>query len=59
MQFQGFIRKDERVGVRNAVLLLAVCGCGEPAARQMADGIPACWVLSRSSLSVDASSMRC
>jgi len=40
MQFQGYVRKDGRVGVRNTVLVLAVCDCGEPAARQMADGIP-------------------
>jgi altronate dehydratase large subunit len=40
MQFQGYVRKDGRVGVRNTVLVLAVCDCGEPAARQMAEGIP-------------------
>ncbi len=40
MQFQGYLRKDGRVGVRNTVLVLAVCDCGEPAARQMAEGIP-------------------
>jgi altronate dehydratase large subunit len=40
MQFEGYVRKDGRVGVRNTVLVLAVCDCGEPAARQMADGIP-------------------
>ena len=40
MQFQGYVRKDGRAGVRNTVLVLAVCDCGEPAARQMAEGIP-------------------
>ena len=40
MRFQGYVRKDGRVGVRNTVLVLAVCDCSEPAARQMADGIP-------------------
>ncbi len=40
MQFQGYVRSDGRVGVRNTVLVLAVCDCGEPAARQMAEGIP-------------------
>ncbi len=39
MEFQGFVRRDGRVGVRNTVLVLAVCDCGEPAARQMAEGI--------------------
>jgi len=40
MQFQGYVRQDGRVGVRNTVLVLAICDCGEPAARQMAEGIP-------------------
>jgi altronate dehydratase large subunit len=40
MQFEGYVRQDGRVGVRNTVLVLAVCDCGEPAARQMAEGIP-------------------
>lgn len=40
MQFEGYLRQDGRIGVRNTVLVLAVCDCGEPAARQMAEGIP-------------------
>ncbi|MBN1152819.1 MAG: UxaA family hydrolase [Dehalococcoidia bacterium] len=40
MQFQGYPRQDGRIGVRNTVLVMAVCDCGEPAARQMAEGIP-------------------
>ena len=39
MEFRGFERPNNLVGVRNTVLVLAVCDCGEPAARQMADGI--------------------
>ena len=39
MEFQGFIRPNNLIGVRNTVLVMAVCDCGEPAARQMADGI--------------------
>ena len=39
MQFQGFERPSNLVGVRNTVLVMAVCDCGEPAARQMAEGI--------------------
>ena len=39
MQFEGYVRHDGRVGVRNTVLVLAVCDCGEPAARRMAEGI--------------------
>lgn len=39
MEFQGFARPNNLVGVRNTVLVMAVCDCGEPAARQMADGI--------------------
>jgi altronate dehydratase large subunit len=39
MQFQGFGRPNNLVGVRNTVLVMAVCDCGEPAARQMAEGI--------------------
>ena len=38
-QFQGFERPNGLVGVRNTVLVMAVCDCGEPAARQMAEGI--------------------
>ncbi len=41
MEFQGFERPNGLVGVRNTVLVMAVCDCGEPAARQMADGIDA------------------
>ena len=41
MEFQGFIRPNNLIGVRNTVLVMAVCDCGEPAARQMADGIDA------------------
>ena len=40
MQFEGYVRTDGRVGVRNTVLVVAVSDCGEPVARQMADGIP-------------------
>jgi altronate dehydratase large subunit len=39
MEFQGFKRPNNLVGVRNTVLVMAVCDCGEPAARQMAEGI--------------------
>jgi altronate dehydratase large subunit len=39
MEFQGFERPSNLVGVRNTVLVMAVCDCGEPAARQMAEGI--------------------
>lgn len=39
MEFRGFERPNNLVGVRNTVLVLAVCDCGEPAARQMAEGI--------------------
>jgi len=41
VEFQGFIRPNNLIGVRNTVLVMAVCDCGEPAARQMADGIDA------------------
>jgi len=41
VEFQGFERPNGLVGVRNTVLVMAVCDCGEPAARQMADGIDA------------------
>ncbi len=39
MEFQGFERANNFVGVRNTVLVMAVCDCGEPVARQMAEGI--------------------
>jgi altronate dehydratase large subunit len=39
MEFGGFERPNNLVGVRNTVLVMAVCDCGEPAARQMAEGI--------------------
>jgi altronate dehydratase large subunit len=39
VEFQGFQRPNGLVGVRNTVLVMAVCDCGEPAARQMAEGI--------------------
>jgi len=39
MEFRGFERPNNLVGVRNTVLVMAVCDCGEPAARQMAGGI--------------------
>ena len=38
-QFLGFERPNGLVGVRNTVLVMAICDCGEPAARQMAEGI--------------------
>jgi altronate dehydratase large subunit len=40
MQFQGYERPGGLVGVRNTVLVIAICDCGEPAAQQMAAGIP-------------------
>jgi len=39
MEFQGFQRPNNLVGVRNTVLVMAVCDCGEPAARQMSEGV--------------------
>ncbi|MCK4262643.1 MAG: UxaA family hydrolase [Dehalococcoidia bacterium] len=39
MEFQGFQRPNNLVGVRNTILVMAVCDCGEPAARQIAEGI--------------------
>ena len=40
MEFQGYERPGGLVGVRNTVLAIAICDCGEPAAQQMAAGIP-------------------
>jgi len=39
MEFQGYERPNGLVGVRNTVLAIAVCDCGEPAAQQMVKGI--------------------
>jgi altronate dehydratase large subunit len=39
MEFMGYERPDGKVGVRNTVLVIAVCDCGEPAAQQMVKGI--------------------
>jgi len=39
MEFKGYERPNGQVGVRNTVLVIAVCDCGEPAAQQMVKGI--------------------
>ena len=39
MEFQGYERPNGLVGVRNTVLVIAICDCGEPAAQQMVRGI--------------------
>lgn len=39
MEFQGLERPKDLVGVRNTVLVMAVCDCAEPAARMIAEGI--------------------
>ena len=39
MEFKGYERSNGQVGVRNTVLVIAVCDCGEPAAQQMVKGI--------------------
>jgi len=39
MEFQGFERPKDLVGVRNIVLVVAIADCTEPAARMIAEGI--------------------
>ncbi len=39
MEFQGFERPNDLVGIRNTVLVMAVADCSEPAARMIAAGI--------------------
>ncbi len=39
MEFQGYERPNGLVGVRNTVLVITICDCGEPAAQQMVRGI--------------------
>ena len=39
MKFQGFARPDNRVGVRNTVLVMATADCAEPAAQMIVKGI--------------------
>ncbi len=39
MEFQGYERPNGLVGIRNTVLVIAVCDCGEPAAQQMVKDI--------------------
>ena len=37
MEFMGYERPDGKVGVRNTVLVIAVCDCGEPEQESKAD----------------------
>jgi altronate dehydratase large subunit len=39
MEFHGFARPNDLVGVRNTVLVMATADCAEPAARMMTQGI--------------------
>jgi altronate dehydratase large subunit len=39
MNFSGFERSNDLVGIRNTILVMAIADCAEPAARMIAEGI--------------------